>query len=66
MPIIRIMIGLKGRLRYRTWETSEGEKRSKHDILVDSFQFVESRSESEGKNGNCVVETSSSSDDIPF
>ena len=59
-------IHVEGRLRYRAWETSEGEKRSKHDILVDSFQFVESRSESEGKNGNGVVETSSSSDDIPF
>ncbi|HHZ90206.1 TPA: single-stranded DNA-binding protein [Candidatus Poribacteria bacterium] len=59
-------IHVEGRLRYRTWETSDGEKRSKHDILVDSFQFVESRSDSEGQNGNSTAGTNSDNDDIPF
>ena len=33
-------IHVEGRLRYRAWETPNGEKRSKHDVLVDAFQFV--------------------------
>ena len=30
-------IHVEGRLRYRAWETTNGEKRSKHDVLVDTF-----------------------------
>jgi len=30
---------VEGRLDYRTWETN-GEKRSKHEIVVENFQFV--------------------------
>jgi len=30
---------VEGRLDYRTWETN-GEKRSKHEVVVENFQFV--------------------------
>ena len=64
-------IHIEGRLRFRQWETAEGEKRSKHDLLVDGFEFVGGRSESQvlssvnsaqtGTNGQLETE-----DDIPF
>ena len=64
-------IHIEGRLRFRQWETAEGEKRSKHDLLVDGFEFVGGRSESQvlsnvnstqtGANGQLETE-----DDIPF
>ena len=64
-------IHIEGRLRFRQWETAEGEKRSKHDLLVDGFEFVGGHSESQvlssvnstqtGTNGQLETE-----DDIPF
>lgn len=33
---------IEGRLRYDTWETPEGQKRSKHRVMIDSFQFLDS------------------------
>ena len=44
-------------------ETPNGEKRSKHDVLVDAFQFVES-SNSDQHNG--VTDTDTANDEIPF
>ena len=31
---------VQGRLKYETWEDKEGNKRSRHVVMVDSFQFV--------------------------
>jgi len=31
---------VEGRLQQDNWETQDGTKRSKHKVLVDSFQFV--------------------------
>ena len=31
---------LEGRLHLNQWTTQEGEKRSKHEVLVDNFTFV--------------------------
>ena len=31
---------VEGRLKLDSWETSEGQKRSKHSIRVDNFQFL--------------------------
>ena len=57
-------IHVEGRLRYRAWETTNGEKRSKHDVLVDTFQFVES-SNSDQHDG--VTDTGTvTNDEIPF
>jgi single-strand DNA-binding protein len=34
---------VEGRLKYDTWTGQDGQKRSKHSIVVDGFQFVGSR-----------------------
>ncbi len=34
------LIYLEGRLRYRTWEDAAGNKRSKHEIVLNNFQFL--------------------------
>ncbi len=49
---------IEGRLRYRTWEDEEGNKKSKHDVLVSSFSFVSS--------GTPVEEEIEEDDDLPF
>lgn len=34
---------IEGRLKYDTWTGQDGQKRSKHSVVVDTFQFVGSR-----------------------
>ncbi len=31
---------VEGRLNYETWTSSEGQKRSRHSVTVDNFQFL--------------------------
>lgn len=31
---------IEGRLEYNTWTTPEGQKRSKHSVVVDRFEFL--------------------------
>jgi single-strand DNA-binding protein len=31
---------VEGRLQFRTWETPEGNKRSKHEVVADNVQFL--------------------------
>ncbi len=38
---------IEGRLRLDTWETKTGDKRSKHVVVVENFQFVGSRGAAE-------------------
>jgi single-strand DNA-binding protein len=68
---------IEGRLRYRTWETDDGQKRGKHDVFVERFQFVDSRQGGDepgayGQSGDSTPQTSVSEapptteDDIPF
>lgn len=63
---------IEGRLRFRTWETDDGQKRSKHDIFVERFQFVGSRQSDqdslrdEGSEYAGGGEQRSTADDIPF
>jgi single-strand DNA-binding protein len=35
---------IEGRLRLRTWETQDGQKRSKHEVLTSNVQFLPRRS----------------------
>ena len=42
---------IEGRLRYRTWETDDGQKRGKHDVFVERFQFVGGRQEDGAQGG---------------
>lgn len=37
---------IEGRLRLETWTSPEGQKRSKHTVVVDRFEFLGSRAAS--------------------
>ena len=50
---------IEGRLQLEQWTSREGQKRSKHSIVVDSFQFVGAKQDSGGQHpgtppGDCV------------
>ncbi len=45
-------IGVDGRLDWSSWETSEGQKRSKVEVVANSVQFLDSRQEGEGGGGS--------------
>ena len=36
---------LEGRLQLSRWETKDGDKRSRHEMMVESFTFLGSRNE---------------------
>ena len=74
MPIL-----IEGRLKLDTWEDrKDGSKRSKLKVVVESFQFVDSKKDSGGDSGGeggggyeraapaAKAEESFSNDDIPF
>ena len=46
-------IFIEGRIRLDRWQDKEGNNRSKHEIIIDQFQFLESKSDSErgGRGG---------------
>ena len=39
---------VEGRLRLQTWETDDGQRRSKHSVMVDRFEFVGGRQDGDG------------------
>ena len=39
---------IEGRLTQRTWDNAEGKKQSKIEVVVDNFQFLESKQENTG------------------
>lgn len=51
---------VEGRLQQRTWETPEGQKRSKHEVVAEAVQFLtrKSREAAEGGGGQ--------EDEVPF
>jgi single-strand DNA-binding protein len=71
-------IGIDGRLDWRSWEAQDGSKRSKVDVVAQSVQFLDSRTDGEGAGGGQYVPagaatsggddfpTSPADDDIPF
>ncbi len=40
---------VEGRLQFSQWTTPEGEKRSKHEVVVDNFKFLGGRGEGGGR-----------------
>ena len=64
-------IHTEGRLRFRQWETPEGERRAKHDLLIDSFEFVGVRSDNQvlsntKKDQRQTIPIAEVGDNIPF
>jgi single-strand DNA-binding protein len=53
---------LEGRLTFDSWTTTDGGKRSKHRVTVESFQFLPTG----GAGGQENTETSSNDDEVPF
>jgi single-strand DNA-binding protein len=37
------LVYVEGRLRHRTWENGEGQKRYSTEIVIDNFQLVDSK-----------------------
>ena len=42
---------VEGRLRFQSWETDDGQRRSKHSVLIDRFEFVGGRQDGNGGGG---------------
>ncbi len=57
------LIYLEGRLRYRTWEDASGNKRSKHEIVLNNFQFLNTRGKESPQEVAGIPEED---EDIPF
>ncbi len=48
---------LEGHLQQRSWETPEGQKRSKYEVVADRVQFMGRRDEGEEQRGGDDTET---------
>lgn len=65
-------VAIEGKLRWSQWETPEGEKRSKVEIIADDIEFMSSRGEGGGGGGYSAPSAPSApsdpviDDDIPF
>ena len=56
---------IEGRLRFRSWEDNNGNKRSKHEIVLNSFQFLSSKTKSADAAGSDIA-APAEDEDIPF
>ncbi len=66
-------IAVEGKLRWSQWETPDGDKRSKVEIIADDIEFMSSRGEGGGGGGYNAPSapapsggTETFEDDIPF
>jgi single-strand DNA-binding protein len=65
-------VAIEGKLRWHSWETPEGDKRSKVEIIADDIEFMSSRNEGGGGGGGGYSAPAPSAkpetfeDDIPF
>jgi single-strand DNA-binding protein len=65
---------IEGRLQWRSWESPEGQKRSKHEVIAERVQFMSrGREEGIGRSGPESSESGEEmdmslppDDDIPF
>jgi single-strand DNA-binding protein len=60
---------VEGRLRYRTWEGQDGQKRSKHEVSAFRVQFMPKGGRAPGSGGlssDMSEEESMDDDDVPF
>jgi single-strand DNA-binding protein len=56
---------IEGRLQFSSWETDDGQKRNKLEVVANTVQFLGGRSEGMGKP-NMEAEDVPVKDDIPF
>jgi len=53
------LILVEGRLQYQSWESEDGTKRSKIEVVAQNIQFLGGKSDDQN-------ETESTDDDVPF
>lgn len=56
---------VEGRLQERRWETDEGQKRSKHEVVAQSVRFLPKRQEG-GERTPAAQEEVMLDNDVPF
>jgi len=64
-------VTIEGKLRWSQWETPDGDKRSKVEIIADDIEFMSSRGEGGGAGGGYAAPAPAAKpetfeDDIPF
>jgi len=64
-------VAIEGKLRWSSWETPQGEKRSKIEVVADEIEFLSSRSggtaqEARTDRADAVPSTELAEDEIPF
>ena len=59
-------IFIEGRLQFSTWETPEGQKRSKLEVIAEGMQFMGGPKTGEGTAGEEGSGNDGAEDDIPF
>ena len=52
-------IYIEGRLHYHAWETQDGQKRNKLDVIAERIQFAYPKSVVDGSSGRAPVEQAS-------
>ncbi|MHB0884810.1 MAG: single-stranded DNA-binding protein [Bacillota bacterium] len=66
------LVGVEGRLQIRSYETQDGQKRQKAEVVADNVQFLDRPKESSGSSGpgpaaaGAGDDVKVSEDDIPF
>lgn len=59
------LVAVEGRLQFRSWETEEGQKRNKLDVVADRVTFLR-KPMAEGAPGSEEMGGPEADDDIPF
>ena len=57
---------IDGRLQQRRWETEEGQKRSRHEVVAQSVQFLPKRSTDSQEGGREASHSAEGSSEVPF
>ena len=63
------LVFVEGRLRLRTWEGQDGQKRSRNEIVAERVKFLDRQAATPAPEGEAKEEDASSElepDDIPF
>lgn len=58
-------VAIEGKLRWSSWETPQGEKRSKVEVVVDEIEFMSSRDGGSGGSGGFRQDPAESSAPVP-
>jgi single-strand DNA-binding protein len=60
------MAMIEGRLQWRSWETEDGQKRSKHEVVASNVQFMPRVREEGGGRASTGFPLEETAEDIPM